>query len=440
MKIFQVLNHFMPEQTAGTEVYTWALAKNLKKFNFDVKIILPNVNSSKNETYFYDEIEVIKYSETSIVDRNLIMGERVPAGLSRFIEVIKNEKPDIVHFHEIAGSNGITINHVEAVKYLGIKTIMTFHLAGYTCMTGTMVKFGVELCEGQIDSNVCGQCHLMNKGYNKQARLLLLISGIFDKIRINPLKFKNSIGTAFGTKQLINKIVQNLDRLVEASDRVVVLTNWYRIVLIKNGVSEDKLVHIAQGLPMLSNCDLSVEKKKYTPLKLIFLGRISYYKGLHLLIAALKNIEQSLVTLSIFGCTNDQLYENKLRNESKNLSNVHWYGELAQPDVISMMKKHDVLCLCSTFSEMSPLVIQEAFSAGIPVIASKVHGNVEQVEHGVNGLLFKFNDVKSLRQQIQRLIDDPYLIQYLSANILPPTNFGDVATEYVELYKSLLVQ
>lgn len=51
------------------------------------------------------------------------------------------------------------------------------------------------------------------------------------------------------------------------------------------------------------------------------------------------------------------------------------------------------MSLCSTFSEMSPLVIQEAFAARLPVIASNVYGNAEQITHGENGLLFNFNDV-----------------------------------------------
>ena len=56
-----------------------------------------------------------------------------------FNAFLKSEKPDIVHFHELAGSNGIGINHVLAAKKYGAKVILTFHLAGYTCGTGTLI-------------------------------------------------------------------------------------------------------------------------------------------------------------------------------------------------------------------------------------------------------------------------------------------------------------
>jgi glycosyltransferase involved in cell wall biosynthesis len=87
---------------------------------------------------------------------------------------------------------------------------------------------------------------------------------------------------------------------------------------------------------------------------------------------------------------------------------------------------------------MSPLVIQEAFSAGLPVIASNVYGNAEQIKHGVNGLLFKFNNSEDLLKQLQRCIDEKDLLRNLSNNILPPRSFEEVANEHIKLYNSLL--
>jgi glycosyltransferase involved in cell wall biosynthesis len=87
---------------------------------------------------------------------------------------------------------------------------------------------------------------------------------------------------------------------------------------------------------------------------------------------------------------------------------------------------------------MSPLVIQEAFAAGIPVIASNVYGNAEQISHNHNGLLFEFNNVYELHEQILRFINEPLLLQDLRKNIKPPRSFNDVGKEYLDLYKNLL--
>ena len=102
------------------------------------------------------------------------------------------------------------------------------------------------------------------------------------------------------------------------------------------------------------------------------------------------------------------------------------------------MAEYNALCLCSTITEMSPLVIQEAFAAGLPVIASNVYGNAEQITHGINGLLFNFNDPNDLLKQLKRCIDEKDLLQSLSKNIKPPRSFVELGNEHLQLYKSLL--
>jgi glycosyltransferase involved in cell wall biosynthesis len=87
---------------------------------------------------------------------------------------------------------------------------------------------------------------------------------------------------------------------------------------------------------------------------------------------------------------------------------------------------------------MSALVIQEAFAAGIPVLATNVYGNAEQIQHNHNGLLFQFNNVEDLRTQILRCINEPDLINNLAKNIKTPRSFEEVAEEYYTLYKNLL--
>ena len=120
------------------------------------------------------------------------------------------------------------------------------------------------------------------------------------------------------------------------------------------------------------------------------------------------------------------------------MSNVFWKGKLIQEEVVSTLNRHDMLCLCSTFSEMSPLVIQEAFAAGIPVLASNVCGNAEQIQHNHNGLLFQFNNVADLRSKLLQCIEEPSLLENLSKNIKPPRSFDEVGEDYFTLYKSLL--
>jgi hypothetical protein len=50
------------------------------------------------------------------------MGFRKPDGLAEFEAHLDRERPGIIHFHELAGSNGITVDHVIAAKTNGCKS------------------------------------------------------------------------------------------------------------------------------------------------------------------------------------------------------------------------------------------------------------------------------------------------------------------------------
>ncbi len=438
MKVLQVLNHFLPQQTAGTEVYTWALSKKLQQQGVEVKIVIPYYGKTESADYVYDGLSVHQYAESSFVNRSLIMGFRAPDGLKNFVKYLNKEQPDLIHFHDLAGSNGITLKHVQAAKASGARVIMTFHLAGYSCKTGTLVFRGESLCSGEIDLRNCSTCYLHSRGYTYAACYLTTASTILYKLSINTSKWGNKVGTSLGTVPILAKLNADLKTLVSSCDRVVAITEWYQKVLQTNGIDPNKICFMPQALPLDSISDSIENKPVHSPLRLLFLGRLNKFKGLHLILEALREIDSTLVSLSIYGNSDDEAFEQEQRIKTENQSNVFWGGKLEQKDVIPTMQKHDILCLCSTFSEMSPLVIQEAFAARLPVIASNVYGNAEQITHGGNGLLFKFNNVEDLRRQILKCITDPDLLNEMAKKITPPRSFKDLASDYLELYKSIL--
>jgi glycosyltransferase involved in cell wall biosynthesis len=366
------------------------------------------------------------------------MGFRDPDGLTHFEEYIRNERPDIIHFHEIAGSNGITLKHVHVAKKSSAKVIVTFHLAGYSCKTGTLVQLGKRTCDGVIDIQKCSNCFLQSTSKGKIAKMLTTASTFLHNFSINTTSWQNKVGTALGTVPIISKLKKDLVYLVLQCDYVVAISDWYEKILLENGINQSKIKVIKQGIPFDPTNFISTRKIHESPLKLIFLGRINKFKGLHLLIKAIKDINPLVIQLSIFGNSDDSVYESSLKIQTASNKNIFWNGNLNQDDVVKTLQQHDALCLCSTFSEMSPLVIQEAFAAGIPVIASNVYGNAEQISHNHNGLLFEFNNVSDLREQIVKCINEPSVLQDLSNNVKSPRSFKEVGKEYLDLYYNLL--
>ncbi len=75
-------------------------------------------------------------------------------------------------------------------------------------------------------------------------------------------------------------------------------------------------------------------------------------------------------------------------------------------DVPDLLAASDVAAL-STNAEGSPLSIMEYMDAGLPVVATRVGGIPELIDHGVEGLLVEPQDAPGLGDAIARLLDDP---------------------------------
>ena len=427
----------MPQQIAGTEVYTLAIAKELVKQGLEIVVLIPNFGKDIVETYEIEGIKVIGYAQRNIPNRKLLQGKVKPDGLKSFVAVLRNESPDIVHFHELTGSNGITLHHLVAAGNEGFKTVMTFHLAGYSCNTGTLMYKNEQLCDGIIRINRCSWCSYSNKNISLFKKgLLLLMSQGFYAVGYDTRNLGTQFGTALAYPSIISSLKKSLLELAGVCDRLVTISHWYKNILIKNGVDPSKISYIQQGLQ--GRMIQPIDKKDVDILKLVFVGRITPVKGLHLLIEALQNLSQQKVALYIYGQENEKEYFLECRQKSKELKNIYWRGTIPADEVIATLSNYDLLCLPSEFSEMSPLVIQEAFAAGLPVIASNVYGNAEQINHGKNGWLFQFKRADKLKSVIEELIANPVKVNNARKYLPSYRTFDIVAKEYENLYEEVL--
>lgn len=421
--------------TAGTEVYTWSLSKNLIKSGFSVEVIIPNYSQNENSYYIIDGIKVNQYAEPSIVDRKLMMGLRIPDGLEAFIKLVKDINPDIIHYHELAGSNGITTHHVEATFSLGFKNIMTFHLANYTCKAHTLMYKDTVLCDGIIDEYRCTDC-MISRTSSLGSSLSFIAKRSYD-LGINLVKTPSKMTTALGYPFIINKLRKDLNILVNNCCYVIALTKWYKNILIENQVDRNKIIYIPQGLINQDTEEINFIKTVNNKINLIFLGRISKYKGIHLILEAMEGLNDG-INVDIYGFDPGDDYSKMCKERIEALPNVSWKGKLLPGDVVSTMRNYDALILPSTFSEMSPLVIQEAYAAKIPVIASNVYGNAEQIIDKKNGWLFKYNDSQELQILLYSLIKNPELLRSAKSCIPYVQTFDTITSQYVEVYKAIL--
>jgi glycosyltransferase involved in cell wall biosynthesis len=118
---------------------------------------------------------------------------------------------------------------------------------------------------------------------------------------------------------------------------------------------------------------------------------------------------------------------------------VHFAGY--QSDTASYLGLMSVFALTSR-SEGMPLGILEAWAAGVPVVASRVGGVPELIEHDRNGLLFDAGDVDGFAATSGRLFNDPVLREELRTSALQGVrrdfDLRTMAHRYDQEYRRLL--
>ena len=96
-----------------------------------------------------------------------------------------------------------------------------------------------------------------------------------------------------------------------------------------------------------------------------------------------------------------------------------------------------LLVVPSIWQENAPLVIQEAFLAKTPVIASRIGGIPELVQDHRNGLLFEPGNPLDLYNKIRMIIDTPDYINKLKENIPAVKSIEEDSLELEKIYRSL---
>jgi glycosyltransferase involved in cell wall biosynthesis len=101
------------------------------------------------------------------------------------------------------------------------------------------------------------------------------------------------------------------------------------------------------------------------------------------------------------------------------------------------MRQIDWVVMPSIWWENSPMVIQESFLHGRPLIASDIGGMREKITDGVNGLHFRVGSAEDLADRMIVALTEPGLWDRLSAGCPRPANFDRTAARHLELYRAL---
>jgi glycosyltransferase involved in cell wall biosynthesis len=173
---------------------------------------------------------------------------------------------------------------------------------------------------------------------------------------------------------------------------------------------------------------------KARPPRLLFVSRLSPEKGVHILLRAFRKVVERYPTaeIELIGSPSSAPVEYiiRLTHDEKIARLLAFYkgddyydhlvaeipAELKDQVIFSGHVKHDRvpdhyrkadILINPSLSEPFGMALVEGMASGIPVIAPRVGGMVEIIEHGATGYLVNVDDVQDLADTILHLLDEP---------------------------------
>lgn len=152
------------------------------------------------------------------------------------------------------------------------------------------------------------------------------------------------------------------------------------------------------------------------PLRVVCVGRLSPEKGHHGLLRALARLRATVPALRV-SFVGDGPMRAELEAQARELGladSVEFLGARSERDVMQILASADLFALASLMEGL-PVVLMEAMSLGLPVVAPRVAGVPELVNDEREGLLFHPSDWDGLGAQLRRLLTDADLRARLGA-------------------------
>lgn len=387
-----------------------------------------------------------------------------PSIESRFDAVLKEFRPDIVHFHDFGGlcSSLIGIAGVNSVK-----TVNSHHSYWFICPKQDLIfASGPSICSGP-NADSCVRClpYPVNRSRLNRARFSFgqrivyrfIPAKVRKRIKEPLLKIRHQFqafaplrDTCEDGKNIRGKVTEKLRRSYVEREKEnlrlmsqevslnIAVSSFVKRRFVEWGVPSEKFIvqhigtHAAEFLKPVS-------REIKPPIVFGFIGPWNYNKGLHILIESYNrlssDVKARLIVYGEPGVENE--YGNKLKEMNKKPS-VEFRGRYHYEDLQRVLSEIDVLVVPPVWYDNAPQVVFEGLSAGIPIIGARIGGIPDFVRDGENGMLFEAGNVNELVKKMSVLANDSALIMKFRDGIRPMKTMREHAFETISLYHSLI--
>ncbi|MCW1301624.1 MAG: glycosyltransferase [Candidatus Parvarchaeota archaeon] len=334
----------------GLETYIDSIRQELRRRGHTVFIVTSGPKILRE--YYKDDKEIIVLPGRRIYRPYPYFG--LYTGIFKADPKLVKMKPDVIH---IQTPFTIGLLALKVGKNLGINCIATYH--------------GFYTSDMAIESFISRKRLIIKSVQLLAARYIRWFHSKV-KVVISPSNF----------------IKKELNRM--GLKNVIVVHEGIDLARFKKGTSKSK----ARKLLGIGQRDKVM----------LHLGRVSLEKNLDLFIKAAKELERYGVKSIIVGAGKDLEHYKKLSREL-GIKSIKFAGFVDEDKKVLYYKAADVFCFPSNF-ETQGLVAVEAMASGLPVVAPEGTAQAEMIKPGLNGEVFKKDDLKDLLRKIRKVLSN----------------------------------
>lgn len=351
----------------GHEVIPFSI-KNSRNFPTEYEDYF--LDSTDDEVYFAQQK---KSARTAVKSFSRMFYSR--EAKKKFNKLIADVKPDLVYIMQY--HNKISPSIIYAARKHGVPVIHRISDFQYMCPNALFYNDIKGVCEDCLQGKRWS-CVKYRCVHNSKA-----LSGI----------------------KMLAKMLHDKMHVTKKIDAFVVPSTFTLGKLKEYGIPQEKLNHI----PTFFNEKEPVKEVSYEPFAL-YVGRIEKQKGLMTLIKAFAGTDRNL---KVIGFSNDGYIDELKQYLADKKHNIEFLGRLDFDDIKPYLETCRFTVVPSEWYDNFPNSILESFAFRKCVVATDFGSLPELVIDGVTGLTFEYGNPQSLREQADKLFDDPALAEKL---------------------------
>lgn len=409
--VLHVVHGWPPFNRAGTENYARELAlRQARDREVVVYARIADPERSLGEaTELIDHgvrvrLMVNNFTQRHPLSRNALRSATLERDFGRLIDEVR---PALVHVHHLAG-HAVGLLRVIARRRLPY----VYQLQDWwgPCARSNLLRPEGQLCAGPAPAK-CARC----------------------------LPLTHLPPAALWNRLLYRYRARAMARALHKAEAVVMGSRFIETSLrhfgrLGPGITVSVLPY---GVPLDGLCRPAPRTTPAPPLRFGLIGSIMPHKGIHVAVEAFRDVSPERATLDVWGDLSVlPAYTAELRAGGS--ASVRFNGTFSEERKGEVFERMHVLVVPSLGLESFGLVVREAMSRGVPVLASRRGALVEAFEEGRGGAFFEPGDARGLRAWVERLCAEPETIAAWRRGLPPVKGMDEHAREIETLYDKIL--